>query len=117
MAEQGATGKRVAKVGGLVGAGAVGGASTSDAKWPDHLITVAQNVLDKHGLVVLLVLVLVPSGLGLVAFLLRHTLDRSKAEIERLVDERNRLYDHVMIKRPTTTSTPKLPKPKKSTGR
>jgi len=91
---------------GVVGLGA--GAATSDATWADHLVDVLKEVLDEHGLAVALVGILVPAALWLVYFLLKATLERSDDEIERLVDERNRLWDVVLEKRPTSTTTPKV---------
>jgi hypothetical protein len=106
MAGQVSRGSAAAAVGGGAVVGAVGGASTAKATWPDKLIDVYADILDKHGLTVVVVLLVVPSTLWLVAYLLRRTLDRSDEEIERLVEEKNRLYDEVLVNRPTSTTAP-----------
>jgi hypothetical protein len=112
MAGQINRGKAAAGASGAAVAGVAGGAVSADATWPDKLIDVYADILDQHGLTVLVVLLVVPATLWLVAYLLRRTLDRSDEEIERLVDEKNRLYDEVLVKRPTSTTAPvKMPGP------
>jgi hypothetical protein len=80
----------------------VGGAVAAEQDWLHELISAFTDLLDKHGLAVALSALLVVAALGLVWILLRETLKSKDAEDSASSREKNRLYDHVLHKRPSS---------------
>jgi H+/Cl- antiporter ClcA len=104
-----AVGKRTATALGVFG-GAVAGAVAAKKDWLNTLSKKFVQILDRHGLAVALVSVLVPAALFLVYFLLRQLINAMQGEINRLAEERDKLLGSVLKAVPNSGSGTRQPK-------
>ncbi len=98
-----------------IGGGAAAGAAVAEQGWVSDLVTLFADIIKQNGPAVGLALLITLACVAALQYLLRTIVTSKDDEINRLVEERNRLFDEVMQDRPSTQKVPR--KATGSTGR
>lgn len=90
------------KIGGGLAAGATGGFLLGNTTLAEQIVESFVHVLEEQGLFVAVTALLIVATVVLCGYLIRITIRSKDEEIERIVDEKNKLLDRFLNDRPSS---------------